>query len=275
MIASFVENKQQTINDMAYIFPGMDPYLEGYLWSDVHHAMAYKIREQLTPLLRPKYVARLEHYAVEDTDPEKDVGIVYLDVGILFRHKKSQSKELVFEDGNTQILSPVSVSVPALTSVKVRIPTVEIRDAANNRLVTVIEILSPVNKRAPGLKPYREKRRKLRCSKVHLLEVDLLRRGTRPMMHPELEKTSYLVGLSRADFAVTDFWIVELKNGLPVVPVPLLEGDKDVPLNLQKAIEEVYEDAGYDISIDYHSEPPPPKLSEEEWKWVQELVNES
>ncbi|MGB0562287.1 MAG: DUF4058 family protein [Spirulinaceae cyanobacterium] len=29
-------------------FSGMDPYLEGYLWPDVHHALASKIRQQLT-----------------------------------------------------------------------------------------------------------------------------------------------------------------------------------------------------------------------------------
>ena len=36
-------------------FPGMDPYLEGYLWPDVHNALANKIRQQLTPLLRPAW----------------------------------------------------------------------------------------------------------------------------------------------------------------------------------------------------------------------------
>lgn len=28
-------------------FPGMDPYLEGYLWADVHQALAYQYRRQL------------------------------------------------------------------------------------------------------------------------------------------------------------------------------------------------------------------------------------
>jgi len=31
-------------------FPGMDPYLEGYMWADVHQALAYQYRKQLTPL---------------------------------------------------------------------------------------------------------------------------------------------------------------------------------------------------------------------------------
>jgi hypothetical protein len=47
---------------MASPFPGMDPYLEGYLWPDVHNALAAKIRQKLTPLLRPRYTARLNIY---------------------------------------------------------------------------------------------------------------------------------------------------------------------------------------------------------------------
>lgn len=54
-------------------FPGMDPYLEGYLWPDVHNALASKIRQQLTPKLRPRYTARLEVYVVEDSSPNPDV----------------------------------------------------------------------------------------------------------------------------------------------------------------------------------------------------------
>lgn len=50
-------------------FPGMDPYLEGYLWPDVHSALASKIRQHLTPLLRPKYAARLEVYLVIPEKP--------------------------------------------------------------------------------------------------------------------------------------------------------------------------------------------------------------
>ena len=55
-------------------FPGMDPYLEGYLWPDVHNALANKIRQLLAPRLRPRYIVRLEIYVVEDTAPETEIG---------------------------------------------------------------------------------------------------------------------------------------------------------------------------------------------------------
>ncbi|MCK6693598.1 MAG: DUF4058 family protein, partial [Thermoanaerobaculia bacterium] len=50
----------------------MDPYLEGDLWPDAHQALANQIRRQLTPLIQPKYVARLSRYVVEDAHPEQD-----------------------------------------------------------------------------------------------------------------------------------------------------------------------------------------------------------
>jgi hypothetical protein len=56
-------------------FPGMDPYLEGYLWPDVHQALASKMRQQLTPLVRPRYTVRLGVYVVEDRTPESEIGI--------------------------------------------------------------------------------------------------------------------------------------------------------------------------------------------------------
>jgi hypothetical protein len=58
----------------------MDPYLEGYLWSDVHRALAHKIRQQLAPQLQPKYVVRLEISVIEDQRPEVDIEIMYPDV---------------------------------------------------------------------------------------------------------------------------------------------------------------------------------------------------
>lgn len=56
-------------------FPGMDSYLEGYLWPDVHHRLATEISRRLTPRIKPRYVARLEIYVIEDSTPEAEIGI--------------------------------------------------------------------------------------------------------------------------------------------------------------------------------------------------------
>ncbi|MDY7006966.1 MAG: DUF4058 family protein [Cyanobacteriota bacterium] len=67
----------------------------------------------------------------------------------------------------------------------------EIRVTAQNILVTCIEVLYPVNKRETGLTNYRQKRRRLYQAGVHLLEIDLLCRGTRPFSHPQMPDFAY------------------------------------------------------------------------------------
>ncbi len=61
-------------------FPGMDPYLEGYLWPDVHQALATQIRRQLAPLLQPRYVARLAISTIQDEMPVVTVRMVTVEV---------------------------------------------------------------------------------------------------------------------------------------------------------------------------------------------------
>jgi hypothetical protein len=48
---------------------------------------------------------------------------------------------------------------------------------------------------------------------------------------------------------------VRLQDPLPEVPVPLLKGDPDVALDLQKALANVYDFLRYDLEIDYRRPP--------------------
>jgi len=247
-------------------FPGMNPYLEGYLWPDVHNRLANVISEMLAPQIMPKYITRLNLYSVLDTQSEEDVGIFYPDVEVSKR--KVQEPEVAYAD----TLTPVTVSVPAMPAIEVKIPVIEIRERADNKLITVIEILSPVNKRPPGLTPYREKRQQLHEAGVHLLEIDLLRRGTRPLHSRKLPESHYMVFLTRGHKNKTDVWAFDIKKLLPVVPVPLKAPDADAVLNLQKVLEAIFERAMYQLSLDYQQEPPPPEFSAAEQKWMQERI---
>ncbi|MGF1521331.1 MAG: DUF4058 family protein [Leptolyngbyaceae cyanobacterium] len=251
-------------------FPGMDPYLEGYLWPDVHNALATKIRQQLAPQLQPRYVNRLEPYVVEDEFPENEIGILYPDVEVMQR-KTAQKASSLQMSGNLAITS-ASVTIPFSSPVPVRIPTVEIRDTRENMLVTCIEILSPVNKRNPGLTRYRQKRHRLHQANVHILEIDLLRRGQRPFDYPTLPRVAYAIALTRAEKSVVEVWPLKLQDSLPVVPVPLKDADPDVPLDLATALATIYDEAFYNLSIDYSQEPPPPTLSDSDQDWIETLV---
>ena len=64
-------------------FPGMDPYLEGYLWSDVHHALASEIRRQIAPLIQPRYTARLAITTFHETLSDDESSIFLPDIEVL------------------------------------------------------------------------------------------------------------------------------------------------------------------------------------------------
>lgn len=253
-------------------FPGMDPYLEGSLWPDVHSALANKIRQVLAPQLRPRYVARLEVYVVEDVAPEAEIGIMYPDVEIL-RVGASPVPPGAGPTSAAHIVAPAPLTLPVLEPVAVRVPTLEIRDAAGNVLITCIEILSPVNKREPGLNTYRQKRQRLYQAGVHLLEIDLLRRGQRALAHPRLPESSYLVALTRAQAGRTELWPLGVRDTLPLLPIPLRDPDPELPIDLSAALSAVYDEAGYDLSLDYAQPPPPPSLNADDSRWVAARVS--
>ncbi len=135
-------------------FPGMDPWLEGYIWPDVHQELASAIRALLAPQISPKYVARIAIATIMDNDPESEVGITYPDVEVLKR--RDILEEPVATYGNVTLTEPTLLT-PYKLPIMLRLPVVEVRDTANNTLVTAIEILSPVNKRNPNLVDDRKK----------------------------------------------------------------------------------------------------------------------
>jgi hypothetical protein len=155
-----------------------------------------------------------------------------------------------------------------------RLFTVEILEAGTLQLVTAIEILSPVNKQ-PGRDAHDEylrKRRELLRSSAHIIEIDLLRQGRRPPLERPVPAAPYYVVLSRVDSRpYVDVWPIQLCEKLPPIPVPLVEPDPDVTLDLGLIVAAVYERGGYATLIDY-SQPPPPPLSETESVWLDDLL---
>ena len=253
-------------------FPGMDPYLEGEEWSDVHQALGAQIRKQLAPAIAPKYIARLAIATVPDYPHQQEIEVMYPDVEI-FRNKSQPQPSL--GGGGVAVLDlpitkPMVVPFPTL---RVRLVTVEIRETDTHRLVTSIEVLSPVNKRNPGLNQFQEKRERLMRAGVHLLDIDLIRRGKRPAGSYATD-AHYLVTLTRARSKQLELWPIQLQEQLPIVAVPLRAPDADVPLDLGKAISTIYDEAVYDLSIDYRKAPPPPGFDSATQTWLNELLRE-
>lgn len=127
------------------------------------------------------------------------------------------------------------------------------------RLVTSIEILSPVNKRPSheAYHEYRRKRRELLRSEMHLIEIALLRGGERPPLEQPVPSAPYYVTLSRVNRRpYVEVWPMQLWERLPALPTPLIEPDPDVPLDLGAVVAAVYERGAYARLIDYHCPPP-------------------
>jgi len=77
--------------------------------------------------------------------------------------------------------------------------------------------------------------------------------------------------IRRGDAAHVGGYSWNLQDRLPVIPVPLGEGDSDVGLDLQEAFEKTYDRRGYDYILDYQAAVKPP-LPEEVRRWVAERV---
>jgi len=256
----------------------MDPYLEGEMWQEFHETFAGAIRAQLMPLLRPKYVALLAKRYDLDYPLSGVTSVVpgktfYPDVHVVTPPRAAQVTAPVaahpaIATPPVELLSPMPEPVPILS--------IEIRDVAQRRLVTAIEILSPVNKRGEGVHDYAEKRLALLQTRTHLLEIDLLRGGTRIDLIGELPPAPYYVFLSRWQRRPrTEVWPIGLREPLPTVPAPLLPPDPDVPLDLQAALTACFDLVGYEQLLDYTQPPPPPELNAEDAAWVEEVLRQA
>jgi hypothetical protein len=248
-------------------FPGMDPYLEGALWTTVHFSLSAEIVRQLAPKLRPRYLVLPAERFVMETPESVAVSTVdmYPDVGVAkTRSMAVTSQETAIARAPLELATIIPTPIPHVT--------IEIRDTANRQLVTAIEVLSPTNKRGDGRQEYLAKRRRILLSTAHLLEIDLLRQGQRVPMQQPLPSAPYFIFLSRAEKRpITEIWPVSLKAPLPVLPIPLLPGDADVALDVQQVFTTTYDLLGYDLALDY-TQPPERPLPKEEAEWAETLL---
>ncbi len=250
-------------------FPGMDPYLEGDLWTTVHTDLCSEIARQLSPKLRPKYVAlSTRRVVLAPADENGGVGgHRFPDVGILSSHAPSSAPAAAVASAPLILSANLPEPIPHIS--------VEIRDVAERRLVTCIEVLSPTNKRGVGLEEYAAKRFQILSGDAHLVEIDLLRVGVRFPTNEPLPAVPYFVFVSWAgQRQKVQVWPIALAEPLPTVDVPLLEGDAPVKLDLQLALTVIYDIIGYDELVDY-TRPPPGVLSPADAAWVGEQLHRS
>jgi hypothetical protein len=238
-------------------------------WDDFHHEFVGQIRAELAPRLAPRYFVRVERRVyLEKSAPEDEVGAKEQqrvpDVSVL---KRSPEVALQATDGGTAtIAAPRECIVPM--GEEHREYYLLIRGTESHEVITVLELLSPTNKRAgaDGRTIYLEKRQQILDGLSHFVEIDLLRGGQRlPLQTKSPLASDYYALVSRHNRRPrAEIYQWSLAERLPTIRIPLSKGDADVPLDLQSVFGATYDRARYDLSINYNSPLTPPPTSDEE-----------
>jgi hypothetical protein len=244
----------------------MNPYLEqDDAWHDFDEKFLPAVAERLVPQVRPNYIVKLdEHVYVHElpAEPRRFLGRADLSVGLAPAHGADRPAAGIVE-------APAQVVLPA-QDVE-RLVFLEIRDRHSRELITVVELLSPSNKRpGPDREQYLAKRERLLGSRAHLVEIDLLR-GGRPMPAADRPECPYSVLVSRAEERPrAGLWPLFLTDRLPTIPIPLRLPDEIARLDLQEVLDHVYDASGYEDYI-YEGAPEPP-LAPDDAAWAAQFV---
>jgi hypothetical protein len=219
-------------------FPGMDPYVEtDQLWPSFHHQLVTCLYQILLPGLVDKYRARVSQRH-------------YVTEQALFT-------SIIREEHHEEYI--------------------EIRQRSDGRMVTMVDVVSPSNKRTDcGRDAYLEKRREGRGGGASLVEIDLVIQG-QPMLEYSRE------GLPDWDYAVTvtrstqpdrfEIYTATLQKRLPRFRLPLASDDRDMVVDLHTAFTRSYDQGGFSAKIDYQRDPAV-ALNDEDRAWLDDLLKQ-
>lgn len=252
-------------------FPGMDPYLEGSVyWAGFHTRFVVAISDAIVAQLPAGYYAEVEqHVWLEDeagddrypfARPDTYVGDDESDGGTAIVTRKKKKKE---------VTPALEVTLPKL--LKRPHKYVKIVDKDDNRVVTVLELLSPSNKSGEDRDKYLQKRSEIFAVKVNLVELDLLRDGDRmPFGKPKPPAADYYALVCRGgQHPKASVWGWTVRDPFPLLPVPLKTADGDIELDLKPCFDRTYDGAGYRTRIRY-DQPPESPLRVADAKWATE-----
>jgi hypothetical protein len=262
---------------MARTFPGMDPYLEHpSLWPGFHNWFIIAMAEAMQQQLRPRYLAAVEarvYIEGGDRDMVPDALIRRPSPRPEGPPPRQQGAVAVAEEDEPVI-------VRAAPGVEVNESYLTILDRFSGlKVVTVIELLSPSNKRrGPGRTLYKQKQRDVLRSDAHLVELDLLRKGRHTVAVPRglaESRRPYdsLICVSRARRPRVEFELYprSLRRPMPTLAIPLADPDPDLRVDLNAVISHTYDAGSYRDRIDY-TRPCEPPLSPEDQTWADELI---
>jgi hypothetical protein len=255
----------------------MDPYLEAH-WRDVHARLIVYSCDALQGLLPGSLRARVEERVLLETPMGLGDHPLFPDVRVVEYRPELQRGLETKPEGSASTAEPLLVQAepesPSETFIEI------IDRESGNRVVTVIEILSPSNKSpGPDREQYLRKQREVCSSDANLVEIDLNRFGTHTLAFTltnlqRQSRTPYMACVRRGTRRhLAEVYPMPLWERLKVVKVPLRPDDADVPLDLQKLIEQCYRNGAYEGTLNYAVEPDPPLLGADR-EWANERLQE-
>lgn len=253
-------------------FPGMDPWLEDpELWPDVHNSLIVSIRDVIAPLVRPRYFVGVESRTTVLSGSDQD-HIYRPDVEI-----RSASIKAADQAGRLAVAEPANTGsyhvVMPMPDDEIEEAFLTIKELPSRQLVTVLEVLSPTNKKTKrARREYLDRRRELLGSGVNFVEIDLLRSGqAMPPQKAELTSDYRILIFRPRHGRAVHLYGFSYGDEIPRIPIPLLPEDPEPSLNLNEILHSAYDRAGYDLRIDYHK-PPRPRLRQHDRAWVEAIL---
>lgn len=252
-------------------FPGMDPYLEQpWLWPDVHNSLIAALRDDLAPQLRPRYYVAIEErtYTGEPGDlvfaGRADVAVVRPAV------VRETDESVLLNDGAGGVV--VDIALPDV----LRETYLEVRSTDTGQVVTVVEILSPSNKRpGEGREQYMRKRNMITGTLTNFVEIDLLRYGDPMPVQGWSGRSDYRIVISRGRYRPKSLLIpFSVRQPIPSFRLPLAPGDTEPTVDLNRLLHALYERGSYDLRLNYRVDPEPP-LRPEDAAWAAQLLQDA
>lgn len=251
-------------------FPGMDPYIEASgRWGDFHGALNAAVRAELNARLPEGYAASFDlHVWFHEPEADERARLVKPDVYVAEEGRRNKGQGA----GGVAVAPSGRVTLPAVER-KAR-KYIQVEDLEWNRVVTVIEVLSPANKEAgDDREAYLSKRSEYFVNRLNVIELDLLRGGGRlPLGSPAPALSDYYAMVSRAwEWPRADYWTFGIRDPMPEIPVPLSRKVPAVLLPLRPCVDRAYDEGRYATRLRY-SQPLTPRLAKQDAAWVKNLL---
>jgi hypothetical protein len=254
----------------------MDPYLEAFdIWPGFHNKLESELITELNAALPAPYYAALEvRQELGVIEDRVTTTRIIPDLTVL----RYPGPSVESTSGGVGVLEGRRVGVSPSFEVIINLDLidhayVEIRDPSRgHKLITLIEILNPSNKRSGAdRRAYRAKQSEVLKSDANLIELDLLRGGRR--IFADLNLQALIASRRLAGTIAYEAYPISVREWLPCIPVPLKEGEADLPLDLQFVFNRAYDGGPYRRgAVDYAGAVPEPGLSDEDRAWAAELT---